>query len=202
MSTTSTRPGPSATIDAVELNGILPEGDIRLLDVRNAAEFETAHIPGSYHVPLDTLAEHCPDICRADVDVVVVCQSGARAAQAADKLASSGLDNVRVLSGGISSWMSIGAPVVRGKEKWTLERQVRLVAGSIALTGVVASTKVPAAKWAAGFIGGGLTFAALSNTCAMGNVLSRLPYNRAGSTDVGASVDALVKNRPAPTPSA
>lgn len=199
MSTTSTRTGSSATIDAVELSSILEEGDVRVLDVRNAAEFETAHISGSYHVPLDTLGEHCADICRADASVVVVCQSGARAAQAAEKLASSGLDTVRVLDGGIASWMSIGAPVVRGQEKWSLERQVRLVAGSIALTGVVASTKVPAAKWAAGFIGGGLTFAALSNTCAMGNVLSRLPYNRTGSTDVGASVDALVKNRPAPS---
>lgn len=201
MSTTTARSGSSATIDAVELNGILSEGDVRLLDVRNAAEFETAHIPGSYHVPLDTLAEHCPDICRADVDVVVVCQSGARATQAAEKLASSGLENVRVLDGGISAWMNIGGPVARGREKWALERQIRLVAGSIALTGVVASTKVPAAKWAAGFIGGGLTFSALSNTCAMGNLLSRLPYNRSTSMDVGESVDALIRNRPAPTPS-
>ncbi len=201
MSTTDTRHGSNGTIDAIALRSLVQDGDVRLLDVRNAAEFETAHISGSYHVPLDTLGEHCADICRADASVVVVCQSGGRASQAAEKLASSGMDNVRVLDGGISSWMSIGAPVVRGQEKWSLERQVRLVAGSIALTGVVASTRVPAAKWAAGFVGGGLTFAALSNTCAMGNVLSRLPYNRNGSTDVGASVDALVKNRPAPAPS-
>ncbi len=202
MSTTSTRTGSKATIDAVELRGLVQDNEVRLLDVRNAAEFETAHISGSYHVPLDTLSEHCPDICRADASVVVICQSGARASQAAEKLASSGLDGVRVLDGGISSWMNIGAPVVRGKEKWGLERQVRLVAGSIALTGVLASTKVPAAKWVSGFIGGGLTFAALTNTCAMGNVLSRLPYNRSGAIDVAASVDALVQNRPAPAPAA
>lgn len=96
--------------------------------------------------------------------------------------------------------MATGGAVVRGQERWGLERQVRLVAGSIALTGVLASTRVPAAKWAAGFVGGGLAFAAVSNTCAMGNVLSRLPYNRDGSTDVAASVEALVKNRPAPSP--
>ena len=200
MSITTTRHESTGKIDAVALRGLVQDGDVRLIDVRNAAEFETAHISGSYHVPLDTLGEHCADICRADASVVVVCQSGARAAQAAEKLASSGMDNVRVLDGGISSWVAIGAPVVRGQEKWSLERQVRLVAGSIALTGVLASTRVPAAKWAAGFVGGGLTFAALSNTCAMGNVLSRLPYNRGGSTDVAASVDALVANRPAPAP--
>lgn len=200
MSTATTREHPTGMIDAVELRGLVENDEIRLLDVRTAAEFETAHIAGSYHVPLDTLSEHCPDICRADASVVVICQSGGRAAQAAEKLVSNGLDNVQVLDGGMSSWMNIGGPVVRGRERWGLERQVRLVAGSLALTGVLASTRVPAAKWVAGFIGGGLTFAALTNTCAMGNVLSRLPYNRSGTIDVAASVDALVKNRPAPAP--
>ncbi len=200
MTTTNTHATASdGTIDAISLRSLLDNGQVRLLDVRNAAEFETAHISGSYHVPLATLGEHCADICGADASVVVVCQSGGRAGQAAKQLVANGMDNVRVLDGGIGAWMQTGSPVVRGKEKWSLERQVRLVAGSIALTGVVASTKVPAAKWAAGFVGGGLTFAALSNTCAMGNVLSRLPYNNGRDIDVASSVEALVKNRPAPT---
>lgn len=200
MTTTDSRTAPEATIDAVGLRGLVQDGDVRLLDVRTAAEFETAHISGSYHVPIDTLGEHCADICTADAPVVVVCQSGARASQAAERLVANGMDSVRVLDGGIASWMSTSGEVVRGKEKWSLERQVRLVAGSITLTGVLASTRVPAAKWAAGFVGGGLTFAALSNTCAMGNVLSRLPYNRGRSTDVAAAVEALARNRPAPSP--
>lgn len=192
MGTTATA---SATIDAGQLRQELDQ--VRILDVRASSEFETAHISGSYHVPLDTLAEHCPDICGVDATVVLVCQSGARARQAAEKLASAGMTNMRVLDGGMNAWTSAGGDVVRGKEKWSLERQVRLVAGSIVLSSIVASTKVPAAKYAAGFIGAGLTFAALSNTCAMGNVLSRLPYNRGSSTDVGATVEALISNRPA-----
>ena len=191
----ATATSASSTIDANELRQTV--GQIRLLDVRSASEFETAHIAGSYHVPLDTLGEHCDDICGVDGEVVLVCQSGARARQAAEKLAAAGMTNLRVLDGGMNAWSTAGGDVVRGKEKWSLERQVRLVAGSIVLSSIVASTKVPAAKFAAGFVGAGLTFAALSNTCAMGNVLSRLPYNRGSSTDVAATVEALIRDRPA-----
>lgn len=186
---------PSSTIDALQLRNRLDQ--VRLLDVRTASEFETSHIPGAYHVPLDTLGEHCADICNVDAEVVLVCQSGGRARQAAEKLAAAGMANMRVLDGGMNAWSTVGGDVVQGDEKWSLERQVRLVAGSIVLSSILASTKVPAAKWAAGFVGGGLTFAALSNTCAMGNVLSRLPYNRGAGTDVSATVEALLRDRPA-----
>ncbi len=108
---------------------------------------------------------------------------------------------MHVLDGGVNAWTAVGGDVVRGQAKWALERQVRLVAGSIVLAGVLASTRVPAAKWAAGFVGGGLTFAALSNTCAMGNLLGRLPYNRSDS-DVAGTVAALVRNRPSPVAAA
>lgn len=169
-----------------------------MLDVRSGAEFQTAHIPGSYHVPLDTLGEHCADICGVDDDVILVCQSGGRARQAADKLADAGMESMHVLDGGIASWIAAGGDVVRGGEKWALERQVRLVAGSVVLASVLASTRWPAAKWGAGFVGGGLSFAALSNTCAMGNLLSRLPYNQADTGDVPETVEALIEARPAP----
>lgn len=187
---------PRTMIDAAELRSRL--SDVRVLDVRTGAEYETAHIPGAYHVPLGNLPEHCDDICGVDGEVVLVCQSGQRAEQAATQLAEAGLSSTLVLNGGMNAWSSIDGDVVRGTQRWSLERQVRLVAGSIALTSVLASTKFPKAKWGAGFIGAGLTFAALSNTCAMGNVLSRLPYNRGPQTDVDAVVDALVSGRTAP----
>lgn len=65
-----------------------------------------------------------------------------------------------------------------------MDRQVRFVAGTIALTGIGLSTVVPGAKWIAGFIGAGLTFSAVSNTCAMGTMLGKLPYNRSDSYDL------------------
>lgn len=165
----------------------------RVLDVRTPAEFETSHIPGAYNAPLDTLREHRAELRRhLDEDVVLVCRSGARAAQAEEALAGVGLPGLRVLDGGMTAWESAGAPVNQGKQTWELERQVRLVAGSLVAAGVLGSVKVPALKWVAGAIGVGLTGAALTNTCAMGMALAKMPWNRTASPcDVDELVAAL-----------
>lgn len=160
------------------------DNDLLVLDVRTPAEFETAHIEGSYNVPLATLTEHREEVSRhLDRDVVLVCRSGNRAQQAETALSDSAPANLHVLSGGITAWQSAGHRVVHGVPRWDLERQVRLVAGSIVLSSVLASTIAPGAKWVAAGIGGGLTFAALSNSCLMGTMLSKLPYNRAVEPD-------------------
>ncbi|MGH3363532.1 MAG: rhodanese-like domain-containing protein [Nocardioidaceae bacterium] len=165
----------------------------RVLDVRTPAEFETAHIPGSYNVPLDNLREHRAELrAHLDEDVVLVCRTGGRAEQAEKALAEVGLPGLRVLEGGMVAWESNGAPVNRGKQTWELERQVRLVAGSIVLSSVLGSVVVPELKWVAGGVGAGLTFAALSNTCAMGMLLAKMPWNRRGdSCDMDGVVKAL-----------
>ena len=168
----------------------------RVLDVRTPAEFETSHIPGAYNVPLDTLREHRAELRRhLDEDVVLVCRSGARAARAEEALAGVGLPGLRVLDGGMVAWESAGAPVNEGRQTWELERQVRLVAGGLVAAGVLGSVKVPALKWVAGAIGAGLTGAALTNTCAMGMALSKMPWNRTASPcDVDALVAALAED--------
>jgi rhodanese-related sulfurtransferase len=164
----------------------------RVLDVRTPAEFETSHIPGAYNVPLDVVRDRKAEIIdHISGDVVFVCKSGQRATQAADLLGSEGLTQGSVLKGGITDWESNGFDVDRGTEGWDLERQVRLVAGSIVLTSVVGSIAVPKLKWLAAAIGGGLTFAAVSNTCAMGTALSKLPYNRSGAYDPSQVVSQL-----------
>jgi rhodanese-related sulfurtransferase len=167
----------------------------RVLDVRTPAEFETAHIPGSYNVPLNNLREHRDELRRhLDDDVVLVCQSGGRAAQAEKALAEVGLPGLRVLEGGIAAWQNADAPINRGKQTWELERQVRLVAGGLVLSSILGSTVVPELKWVAGAIGGGLTFAALSNTCAMGMLLTKMPWNKtADSCDIDEVIKALAE---------
>ncbi|MBU8860227.1 MULTISPECIES: rhodanese-like domain-containing protein [unclassified Micromonospora] len=191
MSTSDiTRP---ATLDAASLRELIDAGRApRLLDVRTPAEFETSHIPGSYNVPLDLLKEHREELRNhLDEDVVLICRSGARATQAGQTLAGVGLPNLKVLNGGIMAWQAANAPIKQGAPRWDLERQVRLVAGSIVLASVVGSVFVPQLKWVAGFIGAGLTFAAVTNTCAMGMMLGKLPYNRGASCDLDSIVGQL-----------
>jgi rhodanese-related sulfurtransferase len=154
-------------------------GTAVVLDVRTPAEFETAHLTGSYCVPLDLLSEHTAEFAaHLDRPVVLICQSGVRAEQAAQRLAGVGLANLHVLDGGLPALTAAGAPITRGRARWAMDRQVRLVAGSLVLTGALTSLLVPAAIALPIAVGAGLTFSALTNSCAMGAVLGRLPYNR------------------------
>ncbi len=183
-----------ATIDSADLRALLDSGSPpRLLDVRTPGEFETVHIAGAYNVPLDLLREHRDEIlAHLDQDVVLVCRSGQRAAQAEETLRKAGMTNVHILDGGITTWEAKGLAVTRGAQRWDLERQVRLVAGLIVALSVLASIFIPGLKWLAFAIGAGLVFAALTNTCAMGMLLARLPYNRGATCDAQTIVAQLV----------
>lgn len=184
----------TATVDASEVRELLNSSRApRLIDVRTPAEFETAHIPGAYNVPLDLLREHRDEIVKhLDQDVVLICRSGQRAAQADETLRQAGLTNVHVLDGGITAWEGKGFDVNRGAQRWDLERQVRLAAGLIVALSILISVFVPGVQWVAFAIGAGLTVAALTNTCAMGMLLARLPYNRGASCDAQTIVAQLV----------
>ena len=187
---TNSAAGIAATdvIDSAHLRQLISDDPlIRVLDVRTGGEFDSVHIPGSYNVPLDTLAEHARDLAELDHPVVLVCKSGARADQAHGKLTGAGKQRLHLLDGGLDAWLASGGDVVRGSsETWAMDRQVRLVAGSISLLGIVASLVAPKAKWLAGGVAAGLTFSAVSNTCAMGNALGKLPYNKGRGCDIDA----------------
>ncbi|WP_461187979.1 rhodanese-like domain-containing protein [Arthrobacter sp. Z4-13] len=155
--------------------------DLVVIDVRSAAEFESMHITGSYNVPLPLLSEHTDELAaRLGSRVVLVCHSGARAEQARQRLAKSGIDGAYVLTGGAPGFAAAGGDVVKGKNRWALERQVRLAAGSLVVLGLVGGRFVsPKIRIFAGAIGTGLTFSAATNTCAMGQALSAMPWNKA-----------------------
>ena len=184
-----------ATIDSADLRRLLDSASPpRVIDVRTAGEFETVHLPGAYNVPLDLLRELRDEIvAHVDQDVVLVCRSGQRATQAEETLRHTGLTNVHILEGGVTAWEAKGFVVNRHAQRWDLERQVRLVAGLIVALSVVASIVVPGVEWLAFAIGAGLTVAALTNTCAMGMLLARLPYNRGATCDMRTIVAQLVE---------
>lgn len=155
--------------------------DLVVIDVRSAAEFESMHIRGSYNVPLPLLSEHTDELAaRLGRRVVLVCQSGARAEQARHRLGRSGMDTAYVLTGGVPGFTAAGGDVVKGRDRWDLERQVRLVAGSLVIVGLAGGKFIsPKIRMLAGAIGTGLTFSAATNTCAMGQAISAMPWNKA-----------------------
>ena len=160
--------------------------------MRTPGEFDAVHIPGAYNVPLDLLREHRDEIVKhLDQDVVLICRSGQRAAQADETLRRAGLTNVHVLDGGVTAWEGKGFAVKRGTERWDLERQVRLVAGLIVAMSVLVGAIVPGVQWVAFAIGAGLAVAALTNKCAMGMLLARLPYNRGATCNAQTIVAQL-----------
>jgi rhodanese-related sulfurtransferase len=194
MQQMQTRQEIPSVIEARQLDELLRQRpDVRMLDVRTPGEYESVHIPGAYNVPLDTLGEHADEI-RATVDepVVLICQSGNRARQAEAALKECTMRNVHVLDGGVNGWLALDLPVRRGAKRLTLERQVRIAAGSMAAAGAVLALAVnPLFALVPAFVGSGLVFAGVTDTCGMAMVLSKLPYNRPANCDVPAMVAAL-----------
>ena len=183
------------TISTAQLRQLMNEDPlVRVLDVRTGGEFDGVHIPGSFNVPLDTLGEHAQDLADVEHPVVLVCKSGARAGQAHAKLTTAGKQRLHLLDGGMDAWEASGGDVVRSSsDTWALDRQVRFLAGAIALVAILASIVAPKAKWLAGGVSFGLSFSAATNTCAMGNVLSKLPYNQSDSCDIDGVLAELRK---------
>ena len=172
---------------------------VRVLDVRTTSEFENAHIEGAYNVPLDQLAEHAADLRGATAcTIVLVCQSGQRAQKAEALLRDAGMPNARVLDGGMRAWLAEGLPTRRIRARVSLERQVRMMAGGVVALGSVAAL-TESALWALlpMAIGTGLFVAGATDTCAMGMLLARLPYNRAAaSCDTESIVRRLLVDEP------
>ncbi len=158
-----------------------------ILDVRTPAEFEAKHIVGSHNIPLDQLPLCQHEIARVadNVPFLLICQSGMRARKAAEMLQNLSLPSLMILDGGIAAWEKAGNPCRLGVQKWGMERQVRGLAGTLALLGALGSLFAwkPLA-WIPVLVGGGLAYSALANTCGMALLLSKLPYNQGATCDV------------------
>jgi rhodanese-related sulfurtransferase len=114
-----------------------------------------------------------------DETLYVVCRTGSRGEKACEKFRQAGFTNVVNVDGGTLACEQAGLPVVRGKKAMSLERQVRIAAGSLVLIGAVLSWFLhPAFIGLSAFVGAGLIFAGITDTCGMGMMLARMPWNR------------------------
>ena len=171
------------TIQPAELQSLLTaQSGLTVLDVRTPVEFAEVHVPQARNVPLDQLdpqALLASGRLSKDQPVYLLCRSGGRAAKAAEKLAREGLDQAVVVAGGRQAWIDAGLPVYRGAAKViSLERQVRIAAGSLVLAGVLLAIFVhPYFIGLSAFVGAGLIFAGITDWCGLGLLLAKLPWN-------------------------
>jgi rhodanese-related sulfurtransferase len=170
------------TISPQQLHELCKAGRIDLLDVRTPVEFRELHATAARNVPLDRLDPVAVMQARngsKDEPLYLICRSGSRGRQACEKFLAAGFPNVVNVEGGTLAWAESGLPVVRGKKAISLERQVRIAAGSLVLLCVLLGWLVhPAFLALAAFVGAGLVFAGITDTCGMGLLLARMPWNQ------------------------
>ncbi|HAN46093.1 MAG TPA: hypothetical protein DCQ32_06020 [Cyanobacteria bacterium UBA8156] len=162
-------------VTAAALRPLWEAGEVVLVDVREPSEYAGEHIPEAISLPLSRFRPE--DLPATEKPVVLYCQSGNRSAQAVARV---GDRPVSHLQGGILAWKEGGHPVaVNRKAPISLMRQVQMVAGSLVVLGAVLGAFVsPWFLLLSGFVGSGLVFAGVTNTCGLAMLLARLPYNR------------------------
>ncbi|HEX8913275.1 MAG TPA: rhodanese-like domain-containing protein [Humisphaera sp.] len=153
------------------------------IDVRTPAEYAEVHAEGTRSVPVSALDPATVVAGRkgpAGEPIYVICKAGGRSAAACKALAAAGVADVVSVEGGTDAWAAAWLPVVRGPRKaMSIERQVRIAAGALVLTGVVLGRFVhPAFLGLSAFVGAGLVFAGVTDWCGMGLLLARAPWNR------------------------
>lgn len=154
----------------------LPEG--LLLDVRTPAEFGQAHAAGATLLTLSDINGKAVADLFAGKPIYLMCQSGNRARQAAEKIEKAGANAVCVIEGGMHAWEAAGLPVKRGRAMMSLERQVRIAAGVLVFVGVILGYFVNPLFYAlSGFVGAGLFFGGITDTCGIGLILARMPWD-------------------------
>ncbi len=168
-----------STVSAAELSQLLAAGGVQLIDVREPVEHAEAHVAGSTLIPLGQIESRAGEIEKAR-PVVVMCQSGKRGQQAAERLRKLGFGDVRNLEGGLQAWKAAGQPCAAAdRAVMPLMRQVQIIIGSFVLAGSLLTAFVdPRWVYVPMFFGAGLIFAGVTGFCGLALLVARLPWNR------------------------
>jgi len=165
-----------------ELENLRKSGQpVELIDVRSPAEYSECHATPARNVPLDSLDPHAimeSRIGSRETPLYIICQSGNRSQKACEKFDA--IDHTQTVNveGGTHAWQEAGLPVVRGKKIVSLERQVRIATGTLVLIGAVLGWIIhPAFFGISAFVGAGLVFSGITDSCALGLILAKMPWN-------------------------
>ena len=188
-----------STISPQQLAELLgSDRSIRLIDVRTPAEFGEVHVERAHNLPLDRLDPAAVTAEGGDGPIYFICKSGGRSGKACERLMAAGVTDVISIDGGTAACEAAGLPVVRGRKAMSLERQVRIAAGALVFGGVLLAAFVDndmlekVGLGIAGFVGAGLVFAGVTDTCGMAMLISRLPWNQVSGPATTCSRAALM----------
>jgi rhodanese-related sulfurtransferase len=174
---------PPSSVSPRALASVIASGDPhQVLDVRTIPEYDSAHVPGATLIPLDELdAGEFIERHRAGTPIYVLCQGGARAARAIEKLERAGCNDCVLVEGGTQAWIDAGLAVHRGASKvLPIMRQVQIIAGGLSALGALLALAVnPRFAVVPLLIGSGLLFAGITGACGMALLLAKMPWNRA-----------------------
>ncbi|MGW4985522.1 rhodanese-like domain-containing protein [Streptomyces mirabilis] len=170
---------------------------LTLIDVRTPGEYASGHLPGALNIPLDHLPRAVPALKEARQELLMVCASGTRSATACRVLAGHGVEAVS-LAGGTGEWAARGYelnhPTGAPRSTWSMERQVRLTAATLVLIGLALGLLHPAWQLLSAGVAAGLVYSALTDTCGMAALLSRLPHNQPRAAALDATLQALSRD--------
>jgi rhodanese-related sulfurtransferase len=165
-------------ISAVDARALIVKGAL-LVDIRGPDEFSREFIAGAKNIPLSKIGNAAVGLGHSIV--IFQCKTGMRTSVNAVALLQAVNCEAYILDGGIDAWKSSGLPVTTNKSQpIEMVRQMQIVAGSLALLGVVLGYSISPTFFAlSGVIGAGLLFSGVSGTCAMLHVLKMMPWNHA-----------------------
>lgn len=157
----------------------LQADEIRLVDIRDVAEFAEVSIAGALLAPLPVVERQAlQDAGSPEKPLVFTCRTGRRTEAAAAQLET--LPGAAYqMKGGIAAWEQAGLPVTRSASlPISMMRQIQICAGALVLVGVIGGMSWSPLLWLAAFVGAGLFFAGVSGFCGLALLLAKMPWNR------------------------
>ena len=92
-------------ISPLEVKALLDRGlSLRLIDVREPAEYEICRIHDARLIPMRSIPEHLSELDSGESPLVVFCHHGMRSLSVVDWLRKQGVENCQSMAGGIDLW--------------------------------------------------------------------------------------------------
>ena len=169
------------SISATQFKQLLDSGKrLDVIDVRTPVEFQSVHVTVAHNQPLDRLDPAAIQSARngtAQEPLYIVCKSGARGRQACERFIAAGYSNIINIEGGTTACEQAGIEVAKGKKSMPINCQVQVIVGTLVVAGAALSYWNPLWAWLPGVMGAGLLYSGLTDSCVMGLMLARMPWN-------------------------